>query len=590
MYLKKYFTVFIILLAKFLYAQEVNFSCQSSKNKLAQGQRLRVEFIVNKEDTDNFKPPSFKNFEVISGPSQSISTSWINGKRSYSKTYIYILSPQKKGTLKITRASIFYKGKKIYSNSVQIQVVDASKLPKNPNDPEYLVDQNVHLVVSISKQNPYVGEGIYVEYRLYFSNQISISNFNFKEMPKYQGFWNQEIKINEIKPKTGNYNGESYRYAVLKKAILIPQKAGRLSIEPIKVDLVAGIPTGQVDFFGNVITRDIRKIFKTPKRNILVKNLPEKGKPEDFKGAVGKFDIQAINSKKTMKINESTQIKIQISGMGNLKLFELPKIIAPENLEIYTPEYKAKISPKITKKIAALQGNVFHQYTIVPQSFGKYKIPAIDFSYFDPSIQKYKTIRSEEIVLNVKGGKQIPTISEQENTAISRKKKITSKQNFRYIQTHAVFSKKNKFVFWNSRLFYGLLLLPFLGFLFIFLIQYWRGKKQSIHKKGEKISRKYLSKAKKYLHNKELFYVALEKALYAYLQYKLRLNTSQITREKVQHLLEKKQISDAIITDFIKVLDDCELARYAPVDSDAIQQEYEKAKEIITTLDKNFKK
>ena len=588
MTIKNYFVLFIVLCAHVLYAQ-VDFYCKTSKNKLAQGARLRVEFTVNKEDTDNFQPPSFKNFEVISGPSQSISTSWINGKKSYSKTYIYIISPQKKGTLKITPASILYKGKKIYSNTVQIQVVDASQIPKNPNDPEYLVDQYVHMVVNVSKKNPYVGEGIYVEYRLYFSNQISISDFNFKQLPDYEGFWNQDIKIKEIKAQKGTYNGESYRYAVLKKTILIPQKSGRLSIKPIKVDLVAGIPTGQVDFFGNVITRDVRKIFKTRQENILAKSLPQLGKPANFKGAVGDFQMQVTSSKQSMKINESAQIKVQILGIGNLKLFELPKILAPSNLEIYAPEHKEQVAPRIAKKMYALQGKISDQYTVVPQSFGKYKIPALRFSYFNPLTQKYKTIDSQDVILNVLGGKQIQSTADSQNPASSDKKRIKSKKNFRYIQTQSVFIQKDAFVFWGSTLFYLLLCGPFLLIPMGVFVRYLGNKKfNTSSRAGEKIARKYLSKAKKLLDNKALFYTALEKALYSYLEYKLHLNKSQISRERVRILLENKNIPQEMIMTFIKVLDDCELARYAPITSDAMRQEYQNAKEIITQLDKKL--
>ena len=589
---KKYL-LSLIFLSQFLSAQ-IDFTCRTNKNKLAVDSRLRVEFIVDKEDTDDFQPPSFTNFDVIAGPSTSISTSWVNGKQSYSKTYIYIVSPQKKGVLKITPASIVYKGKKVYSNSVQIQVVDASQIPKNSNDPEYLVSQYVHMVVNVSKVNPYVGEGIYVEYRLYFSNQISINDFNFKQMPKYEGFWNQDIKINQIQVQEGTYNGEPYRYAVLKKSILIPQKSGKLVIEPIKVDLVVGIPTGQADFFGNVITTDVSKTFKTSKRNILVKTLPDKGKPLDFTGAVGDFQMQVTSSKNAVKVNESAQIKIQISGIGNLKLFKLPKIITPAQLEVYTPEHKENVTTRLTKDFKALQGKVWEQYTVVPQSFGKYKIPSVSFSYFNPLTQKYLTIHSKDIVLDIIGSKPVQSNSDaQQIFANTNKKRVKSIESFRYIQTKTTLKKQSTQNFLGTNLFYWLLLCPFLVIPIAILLKYLKEKTSedtldNRSKKADKLARKYLSKAKKMLGNKEWFYVALEKALYSYLESKLRLNKSQISREKVKELLNQKNIPQQDIEMFISVLDNCDFARYAPITNFTMEEEYQKAKRIIIKLDKKF--
>jgi len=265
-----------------------------------------------------------------------------------------------------------------------MNILKAVDVPPNPNDPNYIAQQNVHLVAEVSKTQPYVGEGIYVEYKLYVSENISVKDFSVTDTPQYIGFWNQDITINNLQIKSGIYNGENYRYVVLKKALLIPTKSGKLLIEPMKMDILIGVPTGRGDFFGNPITRNITKVFSSAKREINVKQLPLENKPENFNGAVGEFDFAVTSSKNDLKANESSQIKVAVTGKGNLKLFELPEIENPKELEIYTPEHKEAIKTTLS----GIQGSVYNLYTVVPQFKGKYKIPKVSFSYFNPSEKK----------------------------------------------------------------------------------------------------------------------------------------------------------------------------------------------------------
>ena len=367
---------------------QVAFKTTVSKNKLGVNQRFRIVFSINKQGADNFTPPSFKNFRVIAGPSQAVNQSWTNGKISFSQSYTYIIQPKSIGSYTIPSATIQLNGKTLKSNAVKINVLKAVDIPKNPNDPEYIANQNVHLVAEISKAKPFVGEGIYVEYKLYVSENISVRDFSVTESPQYIGFWNQDIKINNLQIKNGIYNGENYRYIVLKKALLIPTKSGKLVIEPMKMDILIGVPTGRGDFFGNPITRNLTKVFSSPKRNISVKELPLEDKPVNFTGAVGDFDFKITSSRSDLKANESSQIKVAVTGKGNLKLFEIPKIETPKELEIFTPEHKEKIRTTLT----GLRGTITDLYTVVPQFKGKYKIPKVAFSYFSLKEKKYKTI------------------------------------------------------------------------------------------------------------------------------------------------------------------------------------------------------
>lgn len=255
--------LFSLLFTTLLFAQRPELSVKLSKNKLGVNQRVRVEFSINKQGADNFEPPEFKNFRIIAGPSQSVSQSWINGKVKFSQSYTYILQPTRKGELIIGPASIQLNGDTINSKMMKLVVVDAVDIPKDPNDPNYIAQQNIHLVAEISKSRPYVGEGIYVEYRLYVSENVSVFDTSVTEAPQYNGFWNQEIKINGYPVKMGKYNGEDYRYIVLQKALLIPTKTGNLVIDPMKMDIVIGVPTR--NWFGQLLEhspfceRDLRQ-------------------------------------------------------------------------------------------------------------------------------------------------------------------------------------------------------------------------------------------------------------------------------------------------------------------------------------------
>lgn len=592
MKLKKLAFILTFLISSLAIAQEAELSATVSKNKLGVNQRLRVQYTFNKQGGDNFQAPNFKNFKIVSGPSQSVSqsTSYINGKVSsnFQKTYTFIIKPKREGEFNLPSASIELSGKTLTSKPIKIIVTEAIATPKNPNDPNYIAEQNIHLVVKLSKAKPYVGEGVYVEYRLYFSNNIGIYDYAITETPQYNGFWTQEIKRNGMPVKTAMYNGEQYRYAVLHKALLIPTKSGKLTLDPMKMDIVVKVPTGRGDFFGNPITRQVRKEFSSGTKVVRPKDLPIEGKPEGFTGAVGEFDYTVNLSKNALKANESSQIKVSVSGKGNLKLFELPKIETPAELEVYQPERKERVGVTAS----GLKGNVSDTYTVVPQYKGKYKIPSTEFSYFNPKDKQYHSIKTDDLYVDVLEGKELPIISEENNTVAKQPVKTTGK-NFRYIQTASSFSPAKTSDFFKSNLFYVLLLLPVLAIpLGIFLNKKKQERDDDVVgnklRKADRLAKKYLSEAQKNLGNKETFYESLERALHNYLKAKLGVETSDISREKITQILQDKKVDEASISSFIDVLKDCDFARYTPINDTQMQAEYEKSKQVITQLDKQL--
>ena len=588
MKLKFYITTFISLLTLVTAAQDATLIAKVSKNKLGLNQRLKIEFSINKQGSDQFTPPKFTNFKVVGGPSQSVSQSWVNGKVSFSQSYTYIIQPKRKGEITIGTASVKIGGKYIKSKPIKIIVLDAVEIPKNPNDPNYIAQQNIHLVAEISKTRPYVGEGVYVEYRLYVSENVSVYNYGVTEAPKYNGFWNQEIKIKGQSPvKIGKYNGEDYRYIVLQKALLIPTKTGKLTIDPMKMEIVIGVPTGRSDFFGNVITRNVRKEFASAKKIIRPNSLPLEGKPANFSGAVGAFNFNVAISKEILKANESSQIKVAISGKGNLKLFELPEVITPTELEKYQPERNERVRVNST----GISGSVSDLYTIVPQYKGKYKIPNVSFSYFNPKEKKYHTIVTDDLFVDVLEGKELKPVVD---TNSIRKQNVTSTgNNFRYIQTKTNLEIIDTSDFFKSNLFYLLLLLPLIAIPIGIIIAKNNQKRNNDlvgnkQRKAEKLARKYLSEAKKKLGEKEPFYEALERALHNYLKAKLGIETTDISKEKITGILKNKSIETTTIHQFIEVLEHSDMARYSQITTTEMEAEFERAKQVIVELDKQL--
>ena len=582
-----YILILCALMSLSTYAQTPELVASVSKNKLGLNQRVKIQFTINKQGADNFQAPNFKNFQIVSGPSQSISQSWVNGSASFSQSYNYIIKPLKKGEFLIPAASIKLNNKILTSKPVKVIVLDPVDIPKDPNDPNYIAQQNVHLVAEISKSSPYVGEGIYVEYRLYVSQNISVRDFSYTDSPQYNGFWNQDIKIRGLTTQNGTYNGEQYRYVVLQKALLIPTKSGKLTIDPIEMDIVIGVPTGRGDFFGNPIVKNITKSFASAKKFIRSKELPIEGKPESFNGAVGDFNFIVSSSKNILKSNETATVSVKVTGNGNLKLFELPEIKTPSELEVFTPEQKEKIN--VTSR--GIRGSVTKNYTIVPQFKGKYKIPSTEFSYFDLKEKKYVRLTSEDIFVDVLEGKELVTDSDLASNA--KKDIVVTGANFRYIQTSSAFSLANESDFYTSKFYYLILILPLL-FIPIGIVIAKRNEARSNDilgnklRKADRLAKKYLSEAKKQLGAKEAFYVALEKALHNYLKAKLRIETSDISKEKITELLKRKSVNESTIRSFIEVFNSCDMARYSPVSVVEMKDDYEKSRLVITQIDKQL--
>lgn len=588
--------LFIVLLLSFKLTAQVQFEASVSKNSLGINERLRIDFTMN-EDGDNFNPPSFEGFRIVGGPNQSVSFTWVNGKKAFEKTYSYFLQPTKKGSFVIKQATIEINGQIYKTNPVKVTVGNAVQEERDPYEQYNPYGQprqapvvtagkdGVHLVAEISNSNPYLNEPITVVYKIYVSNRSGVGGWREVQNPKYTNFWSQNIDVKQLQVQQGTFKGEPYRFAVLRKTVLYPQKSGKLEIEPLTLDVEVEVPSGEYDFFGRPIMTMGHKKVSAGSKVISVKPLPEAGKPENFSGAVGTFDFKVIPSRTQLKTGESLDLKVQVSGKGNLKLFTLPKPVVPASLEMYDPAHQENVQTPLS----GMTGSISDTYTIIPQSEGKFPIQPLSFSYFDLATKSYKTITSNEITLEVGEGSGSNTLAQNN----SNKKNVIANATFGFIKTKTSLVRQHREDFLGSGLFYALLAAPF---LFIPLLVAFRKKKEAINsdvvgnliRLSNRLAKKYLSEAQKQLGNKELFYIALERALHNFLKAKLHIETSEMSKDKIKELLVSKKADTDTINQFIALMESCEFARYAPSTSTSIQNDYDLAVNIISELEKQI--
>jgi len=535
----------------------IKFEAVLSKAKLGQNERLRVSFEMNK-DGDFFEAPSFENFEVLMGPSQSISSSFINGKRSFSKSYTYVLRPKKQGQLIIDSASITIDNAVYTTDPKTVLVTEPIDNPNAPKTAQDIADESLYLVATLSNDKPYLNQGVLVTYTLYFSPRVYINNFIPVENPTYKNFWSQDLPIKEYETRRTTFRNESFNAVDLKTVVLYPQKSGSLALDPFALELYVQIPTGRRDFFGDPIMRSATKTVKAGDLSINVRALPEQGKPSNFSGAVGDFELSVDASRTRLEANESTQIKVKVTGKGNLKLLSIPELSLPSALEKYDPEYTDDV--RVNRE--GMNGSVSNSYTVVPRYAGSYPVDPVEFTYFDPNSKSYKTLNSDPFDLTVEGKALIPSTST--STPILEKTTPAATSGFKSnaYQTSLVtmvsspwFESKTYYIF--------LALLIILGFTINYIINTLKaslgsagqGAKKAIPKKIKALLKRADKLAKEqnpefYSIASEILFLCLEK----YSGVDLSTASKQEREEKLQklgtdtHLIERiNTINDRIL-------------------------------------------
>lgn len=585
------------------------------KKQVSVGEQFQVSYELNGDGKD-FRSPNFTNFEVIGGPFSSTSSSVqiINGSvtKTNTQTYSFHLRAIKEGNFTMPQASITVDKKRITSEPCEINVVASqngnstySGSSNNGNNYSQANDnaREVFLEAMPNKRKVYLGEQIVLTYRIYYT--IPISQLTVSKSPSYAGFWTKDVTNNNgtLQQSSVIRDGKQYNVATIQEIVLFPQKSGKLVIDPLDISCLAQVRQQKnrsqsydpfEDFFGDVFGTtytNVRKDIKSQPIEIEVMPLPNNNKPQSFKGAVGQFTFTTKIDKSELKVNEAFTFTVTVSGKGNIELLELPKPIFPPDFEVYDP----KISTSIKDNALGISGSKKAEYIVIPRVSGDFKLEYTEFSYFNPTLDKYETLRSDvsQIIVN-----------KSENGTGNNTVYTPGQADIKYLGSDILHinASNNKLnitglTFYMSTIYIIILcimIIVFIVTLVIFKRKVKLNKDQVLvkNKQATKVAKKRLNNAYNFLktNNQNSFYEEFSQALWGYISDKLNIARSQLSMETVKEIMLDKNVGEDIVNEFIELLNNCEFARFAPGDSNKKMDDlYNKGIELITKAEKLLK-
>lgn len=586
--MQKYLILFILsLLSLGINAQEVTFRA-SAPNTVAKGDNFRLVYTLRGGEGSNINvPETIKGFDILYGPavSSSYSTQIINGKATTdsSESYIYTMTAASEGTFTIPAATIRVNGKTYTSNSIQIKVLPPDKNTKatqqgggnqggqpseSSSTAQKISSSDAFIRAIVSKSKVYEQEAFTVTFRFYTTLQVS--DIGKIEFPEFEGFMVEDQDLPPTRQLTmEHYNGRNYYSVDLRRTLLFPQRSGKITIPSGKIEMVFNVRSGKAvqTFFGpQYVMTDVKKTMTTSPLTINVTQLPE-GKPANFSNGVGSFSMSQSITSTNVKANDAVTLKLVISGTGNMKLIKTPELELPKDFESYDP----KITNDLKYTDKGLTGTKNIEYLFIPRYQGTYKIPPVILSYFDNNSNSYKTLSTPEYTLNVA---KDPNAGQNNATSFNQSE-VKVEQDIRYLKTgNPSFTKTDSF-FFGSTAYYLWYIIPMLIFIVCFIL-YRKQIKENADvirvktKQANKVAVKRLKLAGQYLqaHQKEQFYEEVLRATWGYLSDKLVIPVANLNRDNIENELIRYGASSELISKFISILDTCEFARYAPVESD----------------------
>ncbi|HWW43205.1 BatD family protein [Pedobacter sp.] len=602
MKVRHYILLVLVLFTGTLFAADIRFTASVSKTEVGTGEPFEITFSVN-ANIERFGAPAFNGFQVVSGPNQSSSMTSINGNTSMSMSLSYDLVGVKEGEYTIGPATIVAGGKTYHSNAVKIKVVKGRAVQQNTQSPSAGgnapavssapsadLSKSLFIKAVASKTNVYQGEQITVSYKLYTS--VNLVDNALDKLPDFNGFWSQEIKNNSqrVDWTIENYKGVSYHVATLKQIILFPERSGNLVLDPLSMTFLVRRAVASNDIFdqmfGGGSYQDEKYKASSAPVTIHVKPLPENGKPADFQGAVGTFAIQTAVDKSSLKANEALNYTVKVTGAGNLKLLNAPKMNFPEGMEKYDP----KVTDNILESEKGVTGSREYKFLLIPRKEGNYTIAPMKFSYFNPATQRYMSLSSEPYTIKVAKGD--PGTNVTAFSGANEQEANLLKKDIAGIKTGAPDLYKDEEAFYGSVGYWLLILIGPLAFIGarLFRKQQAENNKDQVKlkwKNANKIAAKHLAIAGKQLQagDKKAFYEAVYKGLYGYLSDKLNISAADLNQQNIAEQLQLRQVDAVLISRLTDTLNLCEMARYAPVTGISEQEVFDKARSIINDIE-----
>ena len=605
-----------------LWAQDDPTLTVSTKKQVMVGERFQVVFEANAEGK-NFQAPSFEGFTVVGGPftSSSSSFSMVNGSMSHTVrcTYTFALQAYQEGTFHVGSATLTVKGKKISSEPFDIKVIpdDGShaapsgggsssgqgQSQQNTSDPQ-VSGKDLFIRVIPSKKSAYVGEQVVLTYKLY--TKVPVSSLSVERMPSYAGFWTKDITDNNggsLRQTSEYINGIEYTAAEIQKIVVVPQRSGTLPIDPMIIECIAQIRTESNrqrsmdpfeaffnDPFFNRNIANVRKELTSQTLNLEVKSLPENGKPASFAGAVGNFNFKSEIDKTELSTNEAFTLTLTVSGTGNVELLQMPTPVFPPDFEVYDP----KITMNVNNNANGLSGTKKAEYLVIPRRAGSFTVPAVEFSYFDPSKGAYQTLSSQPYEIKVEKGKGGDEGSSGGIYASNQEGIKYLGSDIRHIMTGNAHLKPMHTVFFGSAAYFVVLLV--LLVLFVILLFVLKKREQlsqdtaaNRNRKADKVARGRLKSAAQFLKAKDQdkFYVEMSQALWGYIADKLGIERSKLSMDTVNETMKAKNVPDELTQQFIDTLNSCEFARFAPGSAEAKMDDlYQRGIDVISKAEK----
>lgn len=601
--------ILILFISSWASAQNPAFYAQVSKNRVVTGEVFQIAFTLNGPG-NNLVYPNLKDFNIHAGPNQSQSMSMVNGNISQSTTISFFISAKKEGKITIGAATVMAGGnQKLESAPIIIEVLKgntaaqgqqqgaAQQQGQQPENNQYaseISNEDLFARTYLSKTKCFLGEQITLTQKVY--SRVDLRGFQNIKFPAYNGFWSQQEDNNkQIDLQQENVNGVMYYVAEYNKVYLFPQKAGSITIDPVEVECIVRRQSQRQprnifeQFFGAGGYEDAVVKVKSKAVKVEVKDLPEANKPESFGGAVGNFTFKAEINKDQVKANDAANIKLTISGKGNIKLLDGPKLNLPESFEAYDPKVNESV-----KTNGGVSGTKTFDYLVIPREKGEFTLSDLNFVYFDTEKKQYVKLTTPDIKLTVLEGDGTSA-----QLIIPTKKGLKETENdIRYIKTGDLNLQQAKTEFFSSALHYLLLIFPALSFIAALFFVKQRIKANSDvsavkQRKAAKMAKKQLSVAERHMvqNNKDQFFNEVLNALHKYIGDKLGMSIVDLSKENISEMLLVRNVSEETKDRVMETLNTCEYAKYAPgsVTGD-LKKVYQDTIELISQMEEQIKK
>ena len=573
------------------------------------GEMFRVEFVLTnaKPDQDSFKVPSFDGLEVLAGPTTSSGHSFqsINGVSSSKSTYTitYVVMGQVAGNITIGSAEVAVKGKKYTTKATPIEVVAQSAKREEQAAAEQgtavqnqIAQDDILLRLNLSRSTVYQGEPIRASLTLY--TRASIAGFEDVKLPSFNGFWSQELPVDDYRATRQTVNGKVYDSQIIKEYLLYPQQTGTLAIEPADITAVAQVVmrTNRAfdPFFGGGSeVYNVPRKLTTGRVNVTVKELPE-GAPASFTGAVGQFTMDTQLPSQELKANSAASYTVKIAGTGNLTFLQAPKLSLPSSFELYD----VRSTEAIQSSTAGTSGYRQFEYPFIARAEGEYDIPAIEFSYFSPEKNAYVTLSSAALTLNVSpDGSVGSAAAAQIITGTSKEGVRQLGSDIRFIKLgDAALASVAAPLMFSTAYFVILLLIILLAVVAYFMLRRAiRDSKNTVlvrNRRANKVAVQRFRAAERFMReqNRHAFFEEMLRALWGYMSDKLNIPVSTLTKENIREQLQRRGCPAEDAQRFTDIISRCDEAQYSPAESVQMSDVYAEGVNIISQIESIIKR